>query len=118
MTPIDRKRLAPSLTSDGQMSLPAEAYAGDSVLRWELEHFFDESWVCVGRSEDLRYAGDRRAVRLGRECILVVRDESGELRAFYNVCRHRGHELMAGGETGSGRVVRFSFHDRAYGVDG
>ena len=65
MTPVDRKLLASSLTSDGQMSLPAGAYADVSVFQWELEHFFDESWVCVGRTEDLRVAGDRRAVRLG-----------------------------------------------------
>ena len=118
MTPIDRKRLAPSLTSDGQMSLPAEAYAGDSVLRWELEHFFDESWVCVGRSEDLRDAGDRRAVRLGRECVLLVRGERGSLRAFFNVCRHRGHELLEVGRAASGRFVRCPYHAWAYGLDG
>src|SRR5215213_5043080 len=118
MTPIDRKRLAPSLTSDGQMSLPAEAYAGDSVLRWELEHFFDESWVCVGRSEDLRDAGDRRAVRLGRECVLLERGEGSSLRAFFNVCRHRGHELLEVGQAASGRFVRCPYHAWAYGLDG
>jgi Rieske 2Fe-2S family protein len=118
MTPVNRELLARSLTSEGQMSLPAEAYADASVFRWEMDHFFDGSWVCVGRSEDLRNAGDRRAVRLGHERILLVRDESGRLRAFYNVCRHRGHELMAVGETASGRFVRCPYHAWAYGLDG
>src|SRR3712207_1840730 len=106
MTPVNRELLARSVISEGQMSLPAVAYADASVLRWEMEHFFDGSWVCVGRSEDLRNAGDRRAVRLGHERVLLVRDEGGRLRAFYNVCRHRGHELMAVGATGRGREVR------------
>ena len=118
MTPINREQLARSIISEGQMSLPAEAYADASVLRWEMEHFFDGSWVCVGRSEDLRNAGDRRAVSLGHERALLVRDESGKLRAFYNVCRHRGHELMEVGETASGRFVRCPYHAWAYGLDG
>jgi glycine betaine catabolism A len=118
MTPINREQLARSMISEGQMSLPAEAYADASVLRWEMEHFFDGSWVCVGRSEDLRNAGDRRAVSLGHERALLVRDESGKLRAFYNVCRHRGHELMDVGETASGRFVRCPYHAWAYGLDG
>jgi Rieske 2Fe-2S family protein len=118
MTPVDRKLLASSLTSDGQMSLPAGAYADVSVFRWELEHFFDESWVCVGRAEDLRDAGDRRAVRLGRESVLLVRGEGGSLHAFYNVCRHRGHELLEVGRAASGRFVRCPYHAWCYGPDG
>ena len=118
MTPIDREQLARSMISEGQMSLPAKAYVDASVLRWEMEHFFDGSWVCVGRSQDLRNAGDRRVVNLGHERALLVRDESGKLRAFYNVCRHRGHELMEVGETASGRFVRCPYHAWAYGLDG
>jgi hypothetical protein len=76
MTPLDRELLLSSVVPDGQMSLPAAAYTDDSVLGWEMEHFFDESWVCVGRSEDLRDPGDRRAVALGHERALLVRDEA------------------------------------------
>src|SRR3712207_1203979 len=94
MTPIDRELLAASLVSEGQMNLPGEAYTDVAVLDWEMEHFFDESWVCVGRSEDLRDPGDRKAVSLGHERALLVRGEDGALRAFYNVCRHRGHDLL------------------------
>jgi glycine betaine catabolism A len=118
MTPINRELLTRSVVSEGQMSLPAQAYVDASVLDWELEHFFDESWVCVGRSEELREAGDRRAVKLGRESALLVRDESGGLRSFYNVCRHRGHELMDVGESASGRYIRCPYHAWAYALDG
>src|ERR687895_1712239 len=118
MTPIDRELLASSLVSEGQMSLPAEAYTDVAVLDWEMEHFFDESWVCVGRSDDLRGAGDRCAVALGHESALLTRDEEGNLRAFYNVCRHRGHLLAEVGESSSGRFIRCPYHAWAYGLDG
>ncbi|HEX5914491.1 MAG TPA: Rieske (2Fe-2S) protein, partial [Rubrobacter sp.] len=118
MTPIDRELLASSLVSEGQMSLPAEAFTDAAVLDWEMEHFFDESWVCVGRSEDLRGVGDRCAVALGHESALLTRDEEGGLRAFYNVCRHRGHVLAEVGESSSGRFIRCPYHASAYRQDG
>jgi glycine betaine catabolism A len=118
MAPVDRELLAASLGSEGQMSLPAAAYTDPSVLGWEMENFFDRGWVCVGRSEGLGGVGERRAVRLGRESVLLVRGEDGGLRAFYNVCRHRGHELLAADETAGGRFIRCPYHAWAYGLDG
>ncbi len=64
------------------------------VFSSEQEHFFDRSWVCVGRSEGLAEAGDQHAVPLGWDSVLLVRGEDDTLRAFYNVCRNRGHELL------------------------
>ena len=91
-TPVASELLAPSLAPFGSSStLPAEAYTDEAVFRWELEHFFDESWVCVDRADGLMQAGDQRAFSSGRESVLLVRGEDGTLRAFYNVCRHRGH---------------------------
>ncbi|MGH3146237.1 MAG: SRPBCC family protein, partial [Rubrobacter sp.] len=53
MTPIARELLAPSLAPFGRSStLPAGAYTDEAVFRWEQEHFFDRSWVCVGRAAD------------------------------------------------------------------
>src|ERR671910_504354 len=110
MSPIDRELLASSLVSEGQMSLPAEAYTDAAVLDWEKEHFFDGSWVCVGRSWDLRSVGDRCAVALGHESALLTRDEEGNLKAFYNVCRHRGHVLAEVGESSSVSFTRCPSH--------
>jgi Rieske 2Fe-2S family protein len=119
MTPVARESLAPALAPFGKSStLPSEAYTSESVFRWELDHFFDRTWVCVGRSEDLRSAGDQRAVAIGLESALLTRGEEGGLHAFYNVCRHRGHELL---ETGCGtnqKFIRCPYHAWAYGLDG
>ena len=126
MTPVARESLSPALAPFGKSStLPSEAYADEGVFRWELEHFFDRTWVCVGRANDLHNAGDRRAVGIGFESALLVRDESGALRAFYNVCRHRGHELLEVGDhdeeeaaARSGKFVRCPYHAWCYALDG
>ncbi len=118
MTPIARESLASSLAPFGRSStLPSEAYADESVFRWEQEIFFDGSWVCVGRAEDLA-PGDQRAVSLGRESALLARGGDGTLRAFYNVCRHRGHELLPVGGQANGSSVRCPYHAWSYGLDG
>ena len=119
MTPIDRESLAQSLAPFGHsITLPAEAYTDESVFRWEQDRFLDRSWVCVGRSDDLHDPGDQRAVPLGRESVLLVRGEDGVLRPFYNVCRHRGHELLPVGGEARGKFVRCPYHAWAYGLDG
>jgi Rieske 2Fe-2S family protein len=119
VTPIARELLAPSLAPFGRSStLPAAAYTDEAVFTWELEHFLERSWVCVGRSDGLAGAGDQRAVSLGRESALLVRGEDGTLRAFYNVCRHRGHELMEVGVARCRKFVRCPYHAWAYGLDG
>jgi Rieske 2Fe-2S family protein len=119
VTPVARELLAPSLAPFGRSStLPAAAYTDEAVFTWELEHFFERSWVCVGRSDGLAGAGDQRAVSLGRESALLVRGEDGALRAFYNVCRHRGHELMEVGVTRCRKFIRCPYHAWAYGLDG
>jgi Rieske 2Fe-2S family protein len=62
--------------------------------------------------------GDQRAVRIGVEGVLLVRDRDGELRAFYNVCRHRGHELLEAGSTRNRNAIRCPYHAWVYGLDG
>jgi len=117
--PIARELLAPSLDPFGSsITLPAGAYTDWSVFRWEQENFFHGSWVCIGRADGLENAGDQRAVSLGLESVLLVRGEDGALRAFYNVCRHRGHELLPVGGEACGKFVRCPYHAWAYGLDG
>ena len=97
--PIDpgllRHVLAPTLGAS--RTLPAAAYLSPEVLAWEQERFFKAGWLCVGRADDLAQPGDQRAVRVGEEGVLLVRDERGRLNAFSNTCRHRGHELLEPG---------------------
>lgn len=98
--------------------LPAEAYTSADVLAWERRHLFAESWVCAGRSADLAAAGDRRALRIGDDSVVLVRGEDGVLRSFYNVCRHRGHELQPEGSTVRRTAIHCPYHAWTYALDG
>src|SRR5438309_3542400 len=118
-TPIDPASLTPVLAPIGQSrTLPAEAYTSPDVLAWELRHFFEGSWVCIGRSALLPRAGDQTAVAAGGEGMLLVRGEDGVLRGFFNACRHRGHELLSCGAVANERVIKCPYHAWVYGLDG
>src|SRR5512141_3512053 len=81
---------------DRALTLPGEAYASQGVFDWEVEHFFEGSWACIGRAADLGVTapGNQRAVQVGRQSFILVRGDDGALRGFHNICRHRGHELL------------------------
>ncbi|MFE5704180.1 aromatic ring-hydroxylating dioxygenase subunit alpha [Rhodococcus koreensis] len=99
-------------------TLPAEAYLSPEVLDWERKHLLEAAWVCVGRSNDVGKPGDQRAVRVGTQGILLTRDGSGTLHAFYNACRHRGHELLAVDSCTNKRLVQCPYHSWVYELDG
>jgi Rieske 2Fe-2S family protein len=117
--PIDPGLLASVLRPRSASSpLPPQAYGDPDVLQWEWEHLFEGSWVCVGREEHFPGKGDFETVPVGRESILVVRGGDGVVRAFFNVCQHRGTRLVmdaAGSELD--RIV-CPYHSWTYGTDG
>jgi len=117
--PIEPAKLAPVLLPFGESRvLPREAYVDDDVFAWEAEHFQRRQWICVARSEEVAQGGDQLAVRVGAETALLVRGQDGTLRAFANVCRHRGHELLPCGEARNARAVVCPYHAWGYGLDG
>jgi glycine betaine catabolism A len=99
-------------------TLPGPAYTSTSILEWELDHFFHSGWICVGRDTQLPDAGDQRAFVAGGQSLLMVRDSEGALRCFYNVCRHRAHELLPVGGAGHHHFIRCPYHAWAYRLDG
>jgi len=117
--PISSEAVARSTEPFGRsFTLPADAYNSEEVFAWEMEHFFERGWVCLGREEDAGRPGDYRAVRLGREGILLSRDAGGKLHAFFNVCRHRGHELLEPGACANAKAIRCPYHGWVYELDG
>ena len=107
--PLPDSDLRACLEGSGRM-LPAAAYTDPAVLAWEQAHLFEGAWVCLGRADDLAAPGARRAFGVGGDGVLVVRGKDGVLRGFYNVCRHRGHELLPCGSTATGGFIRCPYH--------
>ncbi len=118
-SPVDPSALPAVLAPlDQARSLPGDAYTSPEVLSWEREHFFEASWVCVGRGAEVSDPGDQAAVRVSEEGVLLVRGEDRVLRAFSNVCRHRGHELLEPGVRSSARIIRCPYHAWVYSLEG
>ena len=120
VAPLDPAAIARVLEPFGSSRLlPRQAYIDDAVFAWEAEHFLRRRWVCVGRSEELPAAGDQRAVNVGPDSLLLVRGDDGQLRAFANACRHRGHELLpCEGSAAQNRTIVCPYHAWTYALDG
>jgi phenylpropionate dioxygenase-like ring-hydroxylating dioxygenase large terminal subunit len=120
--PLDLDEVRACLSGSGTM-LPRAAYTDESVLNWERRALFAGGWMCVGRSSELAEPRARRAVRTGDDAVLLVRGEDGVLRGFYNVCRHRGHEILPcdgpdSGPSAGGRFIACPYHSWTYDLDG
>ncbi len=119
MAPLDRAGVEDALRTFGQSRmLPREAYVDPAVFEWEQRHFFGCGWICVARSDQLAEPGDQRADATGTGSVLLVRGEDGELRAFANTCRHRGHELLPCGEGTRQKMIICPYHAWTYSLDG
>src|SRR5436309_8056449 len=99
-------------------TLLPEAYTSEAFLALERERVFGPTWVAVGCSAALREAGDVLVTDVAGRSIFVVRKQDGALRAFYNVCRHRGTRLLATDECHVKRFIRCPYHSWAYDRDG
>ncbi len=102
----------------GSRTLPREYYTSQAILDEERERIFARGWNCVGRASRLTRPGDFFLREIAGESIIVLRDRSGALRAFFNVCRHRGTRLT---REESGRFpesIQCSYHAWTYALDG
>lgn len=95
---------------------PARYYARD-FMDTEWERLWTRVWLIGGIESDIPDAGDYTVFRIGRESILLVRQDDGSVRAMYNVCAHRGN-LVAQNDRGSVRQFTCAFHSWQYGLDG
>jgi glycine betaine catabolism A len=116
--PVPAADLAAALAPFGRSRmLPRESYVDPEVFDWEQRNIFSR-WTCVGHASDIAEVGAQRAVGSGANGVLLVRSEAGDARAFVNSCRHRGHELLACGETAKKRSIICPYHSWSYRLDG
>ena len=97
--------------------LPARAYQDPAIHDWERREILRRDWVPVGRAEEAPEPGSYFLTEIDGDQLLVVRGRDDVVRAFHNVCRHRGTAVA---EDPCGKAVRFQcpYHAWIYDLDG
>jgi Rieske 2Fe-2S family protein len=97
--------------------LPPRVFHDPAIFAFEQQRWFAREWLCVGRVEDAAEPGAYFLAEPAGESVIVVRGAGSELRAFYNVCRHRGSRLL---EESCGAVAKIHcpYHAWIYDLDG
>ena len=97
-------------------TIPSSWYTDPEILRFENECVFSKFWQYVGHVAQIKDPGDHFPATVADNPVVVVRDKEGMLRAFYNVCRHRGGPLVT--KCGNGKVFQCHYHGWTYLLDG
>lgn len=108
---------ASGLESDGPVRIPVERYISPDFAAREIERLWPKVWHVACSVDHVAEPGDWYEHRVGPYSVLIVRGDDGELRAFQNVCRHRGNTLC----TGSGQGItelRCVFHRWSWDLEG
>jgi len=98
-------------------SLEASFYTDPAIFETDLDIIFGRHWIYVGVEPDVPEPGDCMVVDIGRNSVVVVRDDDMAVRAYHNVCRHRGARLVPDGKSSVGNIV-CRYHQWTYGLDG
>ena len=108
-----------TLTSslDKSASLSKDRYISEDFMQSEWEGIWTKAWLFAGLESDLLEPGDFFIYDIGRESIVITRNDENEISAFYNVCQHRGNKIVTL-ESGSFSKVSCPYHGWTYGLDG
>ena len=104
--------------SEAKQVLPVEAYTSQEWFDREQKELFSRVWTFACTMDDVKNPGDYKTVQVGLYPMVIVHGHDGEVRAFHNICRHRGSQLL---ENGSGQIKRTmvcAYHRWAYNTDG
>jgi choline monooxygenase len=97
-------------------NLPGPYYTSPEIFDKEKEKIFSKSWIFAGHIEKVPKRGSYFTVRINDEEIFIIRESDDTIRAFYNVCPHRGHELVKG--EGKKNVITCPYHAWTFRLDG
>ena len=99
-------------------TLPARYYTDPTLFLKELDRFFFTTWICAGREAQIPKPGDYFLREIAGESAIVTRDSAGVIRAFHNVCRHRGTRLCTASEGSFAGRIQCLYHGWTYALDG
>ena len=114
-TPALRKTI--ETFAAGSKTLPQKYFVSPEIFAKEQREIFAKEWLLVGHQSQLKKSGDFFLVAIAGESLIVVRDQKSEIRAFYNVCRHRGTRLKEDA-CGHASAIQCPYHAWTYGLDG
>lgn len=97
-------------------TLPARFYHDPDIWEAEKSAIFAKTWNYAGHVSQVAESGQFLTVQIHEQNVFVARSRTGELNAFYNVCPHRGHELVSG--TGKKNIITCPYHAWAFDFDG
>lgn len=98
-------------------ALPREFYNSDLIYQFDLETIFERKWLQIGFTCELPKPGSYVAMTIGRSPIVIVKDRAGEIKGYFNSCRHRGAQICADG-AGRKSTLVCPYHQWTYGLDG
>jgi len=102
----------------GAHTMPRDYYTSPTIFAEERERILARHWNCVGRSSAFATAGEFQVRDIAGESLIVVRDRSGELHAFFNICRHRGTRLCKDASGKLSETIQCPYHAWTYALDG
>src|SRR5205085_4327604 len=114
--PARRRCVCVGASALAPMTNPWSWYADADVVRLEQDRIFARTWQYVGHTGQLEQVGDFITARAGRIPIVFTHAEDDRLRAFVNVCRHRGSTVAEG--SGNRMTLQCPYHAWTYGLDG
>lgn len=98
-------------------TIPSSWYTSEAVAQQEREMLFGDSWLCVGRLDQVTMPGQFFTLEVAGEPLLIIRGEDNQLRGFINVCRHRAARV-ATAECGTTDRLRCPYHGWTYDLAG
>ena len=104
---------------DGMRTLPGKYYHSEEIYREEVEKIFYKFWILACRAEEIPEIGDYKLIQVEDESLIIVRDKSNEIKAHFNVCSHRGTQLVTE-PTGNfkSKSIQCAYHAWTYALDG
>ena len=101
----------------GAETLPQRYFVSPQIFAEELQKIFTTNWALVGHQSQLAEPGDYFLAEVAGESLIVAKDQRSTIRAFYNVCRHRGARLCEE-QTGHTAAIQCPYHAWTYALDG
>ena len=98
-------------------AMPRDVYLSDEVYQDDLKHIWYATWIFAGHTFELPKPGSFFTMQLGDYPIVIVRTRSGEIKAYHNSCKHRGHRICTE-ERGSSANLVCPYHRWTYDYDG